>query len=105
MTRYFAVKAVTPLEDYKLLLTFSNGERRLFDMKPYLNKGIFKELRDVSLFNTAHVSFDTVEWNNEADFDPEALYNYSEKIRGRKYPAARAFRSSAAESRPKYKKR
>ncbi len=71
---YFSVKKVEPRDDYFLLLTFENGERRLFDMKPYLNKGIFKELRDVELFNTAHVSFNSVSWDNEADFDPEALY-------------------------------
>jgi len=103
MNRYYAVKAVTPVEDYKLLLTFTNGERRLFDMKPYLNKGVFRELRDVSLFNTVHVSFDTVEWNNEADFDPEALYNYSVKVKGKK--SLTSSRISVAEPRAKYKKK
>ncbi len=104
MNRYFAVKQVKPIEDYQLILTFSNGEKRMFDMKPYLKKGIFRELRDVSLFNTAHVSFDTVEWDNEADFDPEALYHYSKKIKGRKYSLPNAPLASAAESREKYGK-
>ena len=80
MSSYFAIKEVKAIEDYKLILTFSNGEKRLFDMAPHLNKGIFKELRNVSMFNTAHVSFDTVEWANEADFDPETLYLKSTKI-------------------------
>ena len=43
-------------------------------MKPYLNTGIFKELQDEIVFNTARVSFGTVEWQNGADFDPESLY-------------------------------
>lgn len=39
-----------------------NNEVRLFDMKPYLELGIFKSLKDKSLFNTVKVSFDTIEW-------------------------------------------
>ncbi|WP_227762490.1 DUF2442 domain-containing protein [Zhaonella formicivorans] len=34
---YLAVKGVEPLNDYQLLLTFENGEKRIFDMKPYLD--------------------------------------------------------------------
>ena len=71
---YLSVKEVKPLDEYKLLVTFENGEVKLFDMKPYLNKGIFMELKDLSLFKSAKVNFDTVEWENEADIDPETLY-------------------------------
>ncbi len=77
---YFAVKAVEPINNFKLLLTFENGEKRQFDMNPFLNNGIFKELNEVELFNTVHLSFDTIEWDNEADIDPETLYKLSEKI-------------------------
>ncbi|VUZ25685.1 Uncharacterised protein [Acetobacterium wieringae] len=38
---YLAVINVEPLNDYKLLLTFDNGEKRIFDVSPYLDKGIF----------------------------------------------------------------
>ena len=74
---YLAVIDVKPQNDYLLLLTFENGERRLFDMKPYLNKGVFLELKDPNVFNTVKASFDTIEWINEADFDPEVLYDQS----------------------------
>ena len=77
---YLSIKEVKPVPDYKLYLTFDNGEKRQFDMKPYLNIGIFTELIDISMFNTVHVSFDTIEWNNEADFDPEILYKDSQVI-------------------------
>jgi hypothetical protein len=76
---YLAVKGVKALPNYKLLLTFENDEIRLFDMSPYLDKGIFKELKDSSLFNTVKVNFDSVEWANEADLDPEFLYEESVK--------------------------
>jgi len=77
---YLAIKEVKPQDDFHLLLTFENGEKRLFDMKPYLDFGIFKDLKDIRLFKTVKTSFDTIEWDNEADFDPETLYNKSIKV-------------------------
>jgi len=65
------------MEDYTLLLTFENGERRCLDMKPYLHRGVFKELADKEMFNTVYVSFDTVAWKNEIDLAPEILYEKS----------------------------
>ena len=35
------VKEVKPNSDYTLTLTFANGEVKSFDVKPYLNIGIF----------------------------------------------------------------
>ena len=77
---YLPVISVTPIDNYKILLIFGNGEKRQFDMNPFLDKGIFQELRDISIFNTVKVSFDSIEWENEADIDPEILYQYSEKF-------------------------
>ncbi|TSA25969.1 MAG: DUF2442 domain-containing protein [Bacteroidetes bacterium] len=77
---YLSIKEVKPNPDYLLHLKFENGEVRQFDMKPYLNIGIFQELKDISLFNTVHISFDTIEWNNEADLDPEFLYRESQLL-------------------------
>jgi Protein of unknown function (DUF2442). len=74
---HLSVKEVKTLNEYKLLLTLKNGEVRLFDMSPYLEKGIFRELKDLSLFKSARISFDTVEWENEADIDTETLYENS----------------------------
>ena len=46
-------------------------------MKPFLETGIFKDLKNESVFMTVKVSFDTIEWANEADIDPETLYHGS----------------------------
>jgi hypothetical protein len=72
------VESVTPLPDFRLLLIFNNAEQRVFDVNPYLDKGVFAELKDESLFRSVHVCFDTVEWNNGADLCPEVLYAQSE---------------------------
>ena len=74
---YVAVTDVKALENYKLLLTFENGEKRIFDMKPYLDKGIFRELKDEKKFRSVRISFDSIEWCNQADLDPEFLYKKS----------------------------
>ncbi len=70
----YAVKSVKALKDFVLLLTFETGERKTYDMKPHLNGGIFEDLKNVDVFKTVRVSFDTVEWENGADIDPEVLY-------------------------------
>jgi len=57
-----------------LHLCFANGEERLFDVKPYLNRGIFAELQDVALFNTVRPDGLSIEWANEASLSPDTLY-------------------------------
>ena len=74
---YLAVKDVKPLENYNLLLKFENDEEKIFDVKPYLNIGKFRELKDENLFKSVKVSFDSIEWANQLDLDPELLYEKS----------------------------
>ena len=76
---YFSIIGVKPLSDYLLELTFENDEIRVFDMKPYLDTGVFGALKDEKLFKRVKVSFDTVEWPNGADLDPEVLYEKSQE--------------------------
>ncbi len=71
---YLSVKEVKPLKDYYLLLKFENNEEKLFDVKPYLEIGKFQELKDVNLFKSVKVCFDSIEWDNQLDLDPELLY-------------------------------
>lgn len=74
---YIGIKRVKALADYRIELMFENDELRIFDVKPYLNIGIFSELKDKSVFDSVRVSFDSIEWNNGADLDPEILYSES----------------------------
>ena len=68
------ITSVKPQKDYQLLLQFDNGENRVFDVSPYLDKGIFKELQQLSMFYSVKAIDGTVQWQNEADFCPDTLY-------------------------------
>ncbi|NRB41282.1 MAG: DUF2442 domain-containing protein [Pseudomonadales bacterium] len=69
-----SVKSVQPLLQYKLQNQFENGEQKLFDVTPYLEKGIFTELKDESYFKSVKVGFSSIEWPNEQDFSKDTLY-------------------------------
>lgn len=53
------------------------GETRLFDARPYLNRGVILRLRDPDLFRQAYVAFGMVCWPGELDIAPETLYDAS----------------------------
>jgi hypothetical protein len=68
------VKIVKPHKNYTLRIVFSNGEIRLFDMKPYLSRGVFKELTDPALFNSVRPFMGSIQWINGQDLCPDTLY-------------------------------
>lgn len=68
------VTEVLTEKNFTLVLKFENGEKKIFDVKPFLGKGIFKELADWSQFATAKVFMGTVSWKNGQDFCPDSLY-------------------------------
>ena len=71
---YLSVKKVKALDDYTLELTFENKEKKIFDVKPYLDTGLFSKLRDTNIFKMVKISYDTIEWPYGIDLDPEILY-------------------------------
>jgi hypothetical protein len=68
------VVKVQALEEYILRLFFDNGEVRHFDVAPYLDKGIFEELRNIHYFNQVKPFFGGVHWPHEQDFRPDTLF-------------------------------
>jgi hypothetical protein len=73
------VRAVTPLEDYRLRLEFTNDEIGIYDCTPLLDRGVFQELKDVRYFNQVRVHLGSVEWPHEQDICPDTLYLMSQK--------------------------
>ena len=69
-----SVKNVEPLDNYKLKLLFTNGDLKVFDVSPYLDKGIFCELKEDSYFKQVKVVAGAVEWPHEQDFSNDTLF-------------------------------
>ena len=68
------VQTAAVKSDYRLLLTFVNGEMRVFDLRPYLDKGVFKRLLDPTVFAQVCVVAGSVEWPGEVDLSYDTLY-------------------------------
>ncbi|MCX6153082.1 MAG: DUF2442 domain-containing protein [Candidatus Kapabacteria bacterium] len=71
------VSKVEPLENYLLKLEFNNNEIKIFDMKEYLEHGVFKELVNMEIFRSVKINYDSIEWVNGADLCPDLLFEKS----------------------------
>lgn len=67
------VKTVKPLPDYRIYVEMEDGRNGIFDVKPYLNHDVFRELQDVHYFNQVGIQFGAVTWPHEQDIAPETL--------------------------------
>lgn len=68
------VKSVEALNDYKLIVTFNNGEKRLFNALPLLQLPVFKPLSNKEYFKSVRVEYGTIVWGDSIDYCPDTLY-------------------------------
>ena len=71
------VRAVRPLDAYRVQLTFTDGSERAVDLAPYLRGPIFEPIRaERHIFESVTVDpeLGTIVWPNGADVDPDVLY-------------------------------
>lgn len=66
------------LDGYRVKLLFNNGEKRIVDLSQSLNGSVFEPLKDIEFFKRFTIKFNTIEWENGADFAPEYLYEIGE---------------------------
>ena len=67
------VTSVEAIDNYRLRVSLSNGRKGIFDVSPYLNKGIFQELKDKQYFRSVRIAYGGIVWPNEQDFSPETI--------------------------------
>jgi hypothetical protein len=67
-------------EDFSLDLKFNDNTVRRFDARPYLDFGVFNELKDIGYFKQVSIAYGTVQWPHEQDFSPDTLYIESRPI-------------------------
>ena len=70
MESYYPVE-VRPLEQYKLLITFDNREKRIFDVSPYLSDNFFAPLKNPVVFQSVKISPISLEWVGGIDMCPD----------------------------------
>ena len=75
------VKSVQPQDDYRLLLTFENGEKRVFDVTPYLNMSVFSPLKNITILKTVRMGSGSIEWRGEIDLSYDTLYRESISVK------------------------
>ncbi len=68
------VKVVCPLDNFQLEVLFENGERRIFDVKPYLQRGVFVRLQNPVVFQAVRVVAGSIEWPGGLDLSYDTLY-------------------------------
>ena len=74
------VVSVKATKDYKLYLEFENGEMRLFDMAPYMDRKPYVRLKGSPFFSVAYIDYGTVCWPGNIDIAPETLYDLSQPL-------------------------
>lgn len=68
------VARVEALPEYRLRLWFDNNEVRIFDMRPYLERGVFTRLKPRHIFEQPSVVAGSVEWSCDVDLSYDTLY-------------------------------
>ena len=71
---FLEVSKASYIKDYKIEIEFNNGEIYLVDLEHELNGTVFIPLKDKNFFQNFEIVFNTIEWENGADFAPEYLY-------------------------------
>ncbi len=72
---FIEVIEATYLDGYRVKLLFNNGETRIADLSQSLKGSVFAPLRDIDYFKKFSIKFNTIEWENGADFAPEYLWD------------------------------
>lgn len=74
MNEFIRVKDAIALEPYKVLITFTNGEKKVFDASPYLELGVLSALKDPAFFAKVRPCMGTITWPDEIDLCPDTVY-------------------------------
>ena len=77
------IKNVFPLEDYRLLVQFTCGVTKIYDVKPLFDwKDVFKTLKENELFYGVYVDAGGygIVWNDYVDLSCDELWEHGDEI-------------------------
>ena len=69
--------AVHPIDNYELIIEFSNHEYRQYDVKPLLEKEMFEPLKNREFFNAVKIEQGgyAVSWSKDIDISEYELWS------------------------------
>ena len=67
------VTKVIAKDNYTLFVELSDGRLGYFDVKPYLEKGVFTQLKDKNYFKQVKPFFCGIAWPNEQDLSADTI--------------------------------
>ena len=76
----WVVKEVTARDDYTLLITFADGQKRRYNARPLLEQPVYSPLKNLEFFMSAKADGDTAVWDDDIDIAPEHLYERSQPL-------------------------
>ena len=73
---FLHIKEAQYLGDYRIAVTFNNGQAGIADLSDALQGGVFEALKDKNEFAKLSVDaeLETIAWPNGADLAPEFVY-------------------------------
>lgn len=77
-TETLKVASVKVVDELYMIVTFSTGEKRIFDAKSLLKYPVYQLLSEPEIFKHAVIEHGILTWDNgNIDIAPETLYNLS----------------------------
>ena len=67
------VKTVRPMPEHRIYVELNDGRCGIFDLTPYLEHGVFRELKDAAYFQRVGIQHGAVTWPHDQDIAPETL--------------------------------
>ena len=71
------IDSIKALDNFCIEITYVNGEKKLYNMKKYLEFTCYDKLKNIGYFKLAKSVDTTIEWPNGEDIDPNELYENS----------------------------
>jgi hypothetical protein len=69
------VLKITPNDNYTLSVELSNGKKGIFDISPYLEMGVFKQLKNIDFFKQVYTIMGGtgIEWKTGQDLSADTI--------------------------------
>ena len=71
---FLEITKASYITDFKVSLKFNDGVEMTVDLEKELTGSAFTPLKDKEKFKKFAIVFNTIEWENGADFAPEYLF-------------------------------